>query len=118
MLFNYEEKGIELTYEGVEDLEGSEVYKIKAVYPDDFEMFIFLDVESYVILKTEANISMMGSESLTETFMSNYKMVDGTAVAFSMETKVNGQYSAQINIEKVEYDKEIDPKIFDRPIKE
>lgn len=118
VLFNYEEKGIELSYEGIEDLEGSDVYKIKATYDNGDESFIFIDLETYVILKTEAKISMMGSEALTETFLSNYKMVDGTAIAFSIETKVNGQVQSQINIEKVEYGKEIDNKIFDRPVKE
>lgn len=118
LLYNYEEKGIDLAFEGIEDLEGSDVYKIKATYDDGDESFIFIDLETYVILKTEAKISMMGTEAMTETFLSNYKMIDGTAIAFSIETKVNGQVQSQINIDSVEYGKEVDNSIFERPVKE
>ena len=118
VLFKYEEKGITLEYEGIEDVEGSDAHKIKATYKDGDEVSIFIDAESFVMLKMEQVMpSMMGGEALTETFMSNYKMVEGMAIAYSIETKVQGQVTAQIKIETVEYDTEIDESIFVRPAK-
>lgn len=49
VLFNYDEKGITLEYEGIEDVEGSDTYKIKATYADGDVITTFIDVESFVI---------------------------------------------------------------------
>lgn len=61
--------------------------------------------------------TMTGTEALTSTFLSNYKMIDGTAVPFSIETRANGQVTGQINLDTVEYDKEVDESIFTRSTK-
>ncbi|MBU1014422.1 MAG: outer membrane lipoprotein-sorting protein [Bacteroidetes bacterium] len=117
-LYNYEAKGIILEYAGIEKVNGADAFKIKATYQDDDVVKIFIGVDSNLIIKTEAILpTMMGTDALTETFLSNYKMIEGTAVAFSIETKSNGQTSAQIKIDHVEYDKKIDNNIFNRPKK-
>lgn len=117
-LYNYEAKGISLEYEGIEKVNGADAFKIKATYHDDDVIKIFIGVDSNLILKTEVILpTMMGANAFTETFLSNYKMIEGTAVAFSIETKSNGQTSAQIKIDHVEYDKKIDHNIFNRPKK-
>jgi len=117
-LYNYEAKGIMLEYEGIEKVNGTEAFKIKATYQDNDVVKIFIRVDLNVIIKTEAILpTMMGTDALTETFLSNYKMIEGTAVAFSIETKSNNQVSAQIKIDHVEYDKKIDNTIFNRPKK-
>lgn len=116
-LYNYEEKGITLEYEGIEDLEGSDVYRIKVTYDDGDIITQFIDVESYVLLKTVATVSMMGASQETETYLSNYKMIDGIAVPFSIETRANGQVTGQININEIKYDLEIEDSLFERPVK-
>jgi len=117
-LYNYETKGISLEYEGIEKVNGADAFKIKATYQDNDVMKIFIGVDSNLIIKTEAILpTMMGTDALTETFLSNYKMIEGTAVAFSIETKSNGQVLAHIKINNVEYDKRIDHNIFNRPKK-
>ena len=70
------------------------------------------------MLKTDAVLpTMTGGEALTSIYFSNYKMIDGIAVPFSMETKQNGQVTGQMKLDTVEYDKEVDDKIFTRPVK-
>lgn len=117
-LYNYEEKGILLEYEGLEKVNGTNAYKIKATYQDNDVIKIFIGVDSNLIIKTETILpTMMGTDALTETFLSNYKMIEGTPVAFSVETKSNGQILAHIKIDNVEYDKKLDDNIFNRPKK-
>jgi len=117
-LYNYEAKGIMLEYEGIEKINGADAFKIKTTYQDNDVVKIFIGAESNLIIKTEAILpTMMRTDALTETFLSNYKMIEGTAVAFSIETKSNGQTSAKIKIDLVEYDKKIDHNIFNRPKK-
>jgi len=117
-LFNYEEKGILLEYEGIEKVNDTDAFKIRATYQDNDVVKIFIGINSNVIIKTEAILpTMMGTDALTETFLSNYKMIEGTAVAFTIETKSNSQVLAQIKIDNVEYDKKVDNNIFNRPKK-
>lgn len=117
-LYNYEAKGIILEFAGVEKVENKDAFKIKATYNDGDVVTFFIGTDSNRIIKTEAILpTIMGTNALTETFLSNYKMIDGTAKAFSIETKTNGQVTAQLKFDNIEYDKKIDDNIFNRPTK-
>lgn len=122
-LYNWKDKGYTVELIGAEDMEGTEVYKIKLTEKPDKEgeegdvTFYFIDSDSFVILKTSAKKIIQGNEMESESFFSNYKQINGIAMAFSFETKRGGNIAMQITIEDVKFDEEIDDKIFDRPEK-
>lgn len=122
-LYNWKDKGYTLELIGTEDMEGTEVYKIKVTEKADKEgeepniTFYFIDSDSFVLLKTSAKRIIQGNEMESESFFSNYKQINGIAMAFSMETKRGGNTGMQVTIEEIKFDEEIDDKIFDRPEK-
>ena len=116
-LYNWEEKGHTAEYSGTEDLEGTEVYKIKLTKEDGEIQYYFLDTESFILLKQTIIINTMGAEVETNLSFGNYKMIDGIAMAFSMDVMTMGQ-STQLIIESVEFGIELDDSIFKRPVKE
>ena len=122
-LFNWKDKGYTVELIGTEDMEGTEVYKIKLIEKPDKEgeegdvTFYFIDSDSFVILKASTKMIVQGNEMESETFQSNYKQINGVAIAFSMETKMGGNSMSQIVIDEIKFDEEIDDKIFDRPEK-
>ena len=118
MLYNYKEKGFETELVGKEDMEGTEVFKIKQTDKDGDIYYQYIDAENYVLLKTTSKIKMGESVVENETFYSNYKEVDGMIMAFSFESKTNGQTVSQINITNTEFNVDVDPAIFTMPAKQ
>ena len=118
-LYNWEEKGHTVEFVGVEDMEGTEVFKIKLVKKDkEGEMqYFFLDKESFILLKQTVISNTMGTEMASDITFGNYKMIDGIAVPYSMDVMTMGQ-STQLIIESIEFGKEVDDSIFKRPVKE
>jgi outer membrane lipoprotein-sorting protein len=117
MLYNYEEKGFTTELVGTEDMEGTEVFKIKQTDEDGNTFYHFLDADNYVLLKTTAKIKAGDSEIESETLFSNYKEKDGMILPFSMESRMNGQTVSQINMEEMTFDVEVTDDKFAMPEK-
>lgn len=123
-LYNYKEKGSTLELVGAEDMEGTEVYKLKLTEKPDQEggegdvTYLFIDADSFVILKTNMKRSYGGNEVEMDQFTSNYKMMNGVAIAHSIESKVGGNSMSQITIDEIVFDEEMPDNLFDKPAKE
>ena len=57
----------------------------------------------------------MGNETETDTYMSNYMMIDGIAVPGKTETKMQGQLLMTLLFDKVEFNVELDDALFEKP---
>ena len=123
-LYDYKKKGSTLELIGSEEMEGTDVYKLKLTEKTEKEAedgdvtYFFIDSESFVILKQTAKRKMQGNEFESETYLSNYKQVNEIALPHSMETKINGTTQSQITFEEVKFNEEMADDMFERPIKE
>ncbi len=115
MLYKYEEKGYAAEMMGTDDMEGTEVYKLKFTDEKGNIFYQFIDSDSYILLKTTAVMKQGESEIESETFYSNYKDMDGIIIPFSIESKMNGQTQSQITIETIAYDMDVDETSFHMP---
>jgi len=118
MLYNYKEKGYEAELIGKEDMEGTEVFKIKLTGEDGNIFYHFIDSDNFVLLKTTTKMKIGDSDIESDTYYSNYKEKDGIIIPYSIESRSNGQTVRQINIEEVTYDEQIDDSKFKMPEKE
>jgi hypothetical protein len=101
---------------GQEDLEGSDVYKIKLTDENGDETIYYIDAENFVILKTENTITMRGEPIKTESTLSDYKPVaDGIIMAYSHTDSYNGQVMSTLAIDTVILNPQIDLSIFEKP---
>lgn len=93
-LVDYKEKGHTITLEGEEDIDGSPCFHLKLVTKDNQVTHYFIDKDSYLLV-LERNKQKLedGSEQESEMAFSNYKEVNGTMRAFSMEQR--GSYQGQ-----------------------
>ncbi len=115
MLWNWKDKGYQVTLEGQEDMEGTSCYKIKLVTePGDIFTF-YVDADSYVMLRQNTKIMVMGNESENDTYFSNYMMVDGITMPGKVESKMNGQLVMTLTFDKVEFNPELDDALFEKP---
>lgn len=113
LFYNYADKGFKVELVGTEEMEGQQVYLLKLTKENGNEYIYYMDAENYVPLKMKAKVKVMGVEREVETFYSNYKPTDGIVMAYSMESKMGGQTVSQIVVDKVEFNVEVDPSIFE-----
>ncbi len=116
MLYNWKDKGYTVTLEGSEDVEGTDCYKIKVVTADNQTYTHFMDKDSYMLIKTNSKITMMGTEVVSDSYYSNYMQVDGIAFPGKIENRYNGVSGETIVIDSVELDKVTDPAMFEKPV--
>lgn len=115
MLWNWKDKGYQVTLEGQEDMEGTSCYKIKLVTePGDIFTF-WIDSDSYILLRQNAKMLVMGNESENDSYFSNYSMVEGIAMPGKVESKMNGQLIMTLTFDKVELNPELEDALFEKP---
>ncbi len=113
---NYKEKGNKIELIGKEELEGTEVFKIKLTKKNGKVITFFIDTESFIELKTETiKKKKDGKEIKFESYYGDFKEVDGMMTAFSIKTKINGTDMGNIIIESIKYNEPIDDSFFKMP---
>ena len=115
ILWNWKEKGYNVTLDGKEDMEGTACYKIKLQTKAGDTFTYYLDSDSYIILRLNTKMMMMGNEMETDTYYSNYMMVEGIAIPGNIDTRMKGQLIMTMTIEKVELNTELDDSLFEKP---
>ncbi len=118
-LVDYEAKGYAVHYVGEEEVNGSNTKKLRVMRPDSSEMFVFLDAESFLQVKIEAEGTnpMTGARAKKETFLMDYRDVDGMMIPFEMKVLMDGQVFQNITIKEVKTNVEVDDTIFMYPKK-
>ncbi|MCK5777072.1 MAG: hypothetical protein KAH25_12890 [Bacteroidales bacterium] len=115
-LWNWKEKGSTLTLVGLEDFEGSEVYILNLVKANGNITKYYLDADSFLPIKTISKIQMQGSQVEAETFMSNYKEVNGMVIAHAIENRIDGQVVSSVTIETIAFNVGIPENTFVKPV--
>jgi outer membrane lipoprotein-sorting protein len=112
-LWDYEAKGNKLELAGMSD-DGS-AYKVKLTTADGDEMFICISKETSLMSKVLTSQMVNGMESDIEIEFKDYKTVKGIPTAHYMGTKMGGQTMSTITFETIDYDKDLDPSLFEKP---
>ncbi|MCP4152094.1 MAG: outer membrane lipoprotein-sorting protein [bacterium] len=116
-LVNYKKYGHKLELVGTEDMEGTEVYKLKMTKKNGKEVFFYLDCETGIDLKTAFYKKKEANEVLIETLLGDYKEVDGIMIAFQTDTKANGQPTGSMIFTSAKFNEKIDDSFFKMPAK-
>lgn len=116
-LFDYKEKGHTVELMGQEDMEGTPVYKLKITLKDGDVRYNFLDAEYFLELKVTSIMKRGETEYEVETFLSDYKDVNGQMIAHAVEAKTGGNTVSQISLKTIEFDVPVDDSIFVMPAK-
>lgn len=109
--YDYAARGIKIELVGKE--EGN--FKIKTGSGTN-ETFYFIDSATYYVVKTTRKAQMMGQEMEIIMTLSDYKKTDfGYVLPYSVAMDFGGQFQMTNAVKKVEFNKEIDPKVFEMP---
>lgn len=115
-LMDYKQKGNTVELVGKEQVEGADAYKLKVTLKNGELRHIYLDAETYLEIKSEAKRTVKGTEVESESYMGDYKEVDGMMTPFAIESGAKGSTQRQkIVIEKVEMGLALSDSLFGMP---
>lgn len=112
-LWNYSEKGNTIELLGASEDGSADHLKLTNEKGDILNFFI--GKESHLITTIKSTQLMGGSEQEIEVNMKDYKNVKGIPVSHFISTKLGGQVVYTITIEKIEYNQDIAPELFEKP---
>jgi outer membrane lipoprotein-sorting protein len=115
LLIGYKEKGHKITLSGKEDLAGKPAYKLIVVKKNGKTTTIYIDATSFMEVKRVETGKFMDNEMEMETFISDYKPVNGFLMPYSMDTKTGGNSVFTLTLDKIEANVAIDDAIFKMP---
>ncbi|MEW6731747.1 MAG: hypothetical protein AB1489_10500 [Acidobacteriota bacterium] len=116
-LIDYKAKGHTVELVGKEDLEGTSVYKLKVTLKTGDVRYLFIDAENYLELKTTSKQKRQGTEFEVDSYLGDYKEVNGILIPHAIENKTQGRVISQFTLEKIETNVAIEDTIFKMPAK-
>jgi outer membrane lipoprotein-sorting protein len=116
-LVDYKSKGNTVELVDKEDIEGIAVYKLKITKKSGSVEYDYLDVKSFLPVRTEGRRTQLGQAILYESKIADYKPVEGVLMPFSLKQMVNGRLAMEITIDKMDANVAVDEAIFKLPAK-
>jgi len=111
---NYKDKGYKVTYEGMDDAQGSQTYKLKVTITDSVSETYYIDPDTYYVIQVKSKATVNGKvHEGTETRSDYKKTTDG--YIFPMET--NSSDFGDIKTFTVKVNSPIDNSIFSPSVK-
>ncbi len=115
-LVNYRQKGHKVEFLGMEQVEGTDVFKLKVTLASGDVRYYYLDTDYYVPIKIEMKRTIRGAEQEFETSLGDYKPVAGWYLPYSIESGVKGSpFTQKVTFETIEANVAIDDGGFLRP---
>ena len=100
-LVNYKQKGVKVEYVGMDEVEGTEAYKLKVTLKSGDVRYYYMDTDYFVPIKIDTKRTVRGAEREYETLLGDYKQVGGWYLPHYVESGPKGSPNRQ----KVTYDK-------------
>lgn len=117
-LVDYKKKGHSLELLGMEQIESKEFYKLKLTSNAGNIRFIYINSDSFLISKVTSKIKQGGNDIIVDTLIGDYRNIAGIMVPHYMEIKVADRSIRKQFLKKVEFNIEMDKKMFQMPVKE
>lgn len=114
-LVGYKEKGSTAELVGSDQIEGTDVYKLRLTLRNGDVRHYYMDADSYVPIRMEEKRIIRGAEQEFETTLGDYKAVNGWFMPFSIESGPKGQDKATVHYEKIETNITLDDRRFAKP---
>jgi hypothetical protein len=114
-LYQYKEKGVTVELVGRDDVDGTEAFKLKVTYKGLDVLYIYLDCETYLPIKSSYTFTQGDKKTVNDSYFFDYKPVDGVLFANRIQVKVNNMLVFQVLHEKIEVNIPMDDSLFTMP---
>ncbi len=110
--YDYKAKGNQIEYVGTDDMEGTEVYKLKVTKKNGTVLYHYLDKSTYYDLKQTQKVTVQDKEMESATTYSNYKK---TNIGLVMPFTMSGDMSGEMQWTSIEINPKVEESIFNMP---
>ncbi|MFB6457557.1 hypothetical protein ACE38W_19970 [Chitinophaga sp. Hz27] len=114
-LYNYTAKGKQLSLIGKDSVNAKPAYKIKVVTKEGNVGYVYIDTESYYIVRAENTLKMGGQEQKMISDFSDFKKNPDGYVYPAKSTQGAQGGMITMTIDKMEVNKPIDESLFAKP---
>lgn len=115
LLANLSQNEIPIQYAGAEEVQGKQVHILAVQQPSGEMLKISISVERHYIVKIAHRETTQGGVANRETFMDDYRDVDGVQVPYHIVQNVNGQPLSESRVKGVTLNAELDASLFQEP---
>lgn len=114
--YHYKEKGYELVYEGLDTIDGIELFNFTLTRANGKKESWFLDTKTYLEYFCVSEWVDFAWPSKSEVYFDDFRSVDGLIVPFFSD-RTFGQRNRVLQIESIEINPTIDSRLFSMPEK-
>ena len=115
-LVDWKKKGHALELLGVEDVDGSPAYKLRATLKSGTVLYLYLDADAFLEIKVTTQRRVRGALVEWETEYGNYEQVGGLYFPFSIESYARrSQHVNRTAVDSIELDVPVDDSLFAKP---
>jgi len=114
-LVDYKAKGNAVELVGKDDVDGSPAWKLKLTLKNGDISYVYIDTETGLGVKETSKRKQQGSEIEIDSYLTNFKPVEGVLFPFAIENKVAGKSMGQFTIESVKANVPLEDKSFLMP---
>lgn len=115
-LIGYKAKGNKVELVGMDQVEGTDVQKLRVTLPNGDIRLYYMDADSGVPIRMDETRLVRGTEQQFENTFGDYKPVNGWLMPFSIESGPKGQDKSTVHYEKIEANVKIDDLRFAKPV--
>jgi hypothetical protein len=118
LLINYKAKGYTVDYLGTDDMDGTEVIKLRLTTKDGDMIYYYFDAETYYLLKITSRLKFKDKEDKSSITFSDFRKTDyGITVPFSAQAvDDNGaEQGGPVIVNKIEVNSAPDLSVFEKP---
>ncbi len=112
ILLNPDKHGVTYTLKESENIEGKDYYVLEQSFPDGFTLTMYIDSKSYLPYKSVSIVNQMGVEAEAETFLSDWRKVEGQMFSFSMNVFYDGEEAVAMTFTEVKFNTGIEDSFF------
>lgn len=112
-LLHPEKYGIRYSYKGKEKIEGKDYFVLEQTFSDGFQSTMYVDSGTYLTYKSQSTtVNQMGIEVEAETFLRDYKEIDGMMVPHTITTYQEGEEFMTMSVTEVSFNSGLEDSFF------
>jgi len=110
-ILNYFKNG-KLTLEGEENVNDKPAFKLKAETEGRGPVYMFVDKDSFLLVKTTTTVDQMGTSMNVESDMTDYVDINGVVMPKKTTTSANGMEAAVVTFDTIEVNIPMEDSVF------
>ena len=115
LLTNLSQNDIPIQYAGTEDVQGKLASILLIPQPSGEMLRLFISDETHYVVKYAYRETSQGVTANRETFMDDYRDVDGIKIAYHTVQNVEGQLFSESRVKSVTLNAELNESLFQEP---